>query len=107
MSLDNPEDPLLSLASKLALSNNDPGEVHPCPTCGGELHVYFASYKRGARTMLGVHLHCHNCGKRAYVDDEYLPPWLKEPDPSNQDSKNVVRQMREWFMSKDKDELSG
>jgi hypothetical protein len=88
---------LVRLANELVQREADPGEVHPCPICGGELHVYFASYKQGTR--LGVHLQCHSCGKMGHIDYKSVPTWLKDLT-SDQDAENVVRQMHELFRKK-------
>lgn len=69
---------LRSLLDRLRKSKTDPGEIHPCSACGGDLHVHFEPYLRDERTLLGVHAICESCNATMAVD--YAPPlpeWLQ------------------------------
>jgi ssDNA-binding Zn-finger/Zn-ribbon topoisomerase 1 len=66
------------LLDKLIKSDSDPGEIHICPICEGELHVWFGAYKRGNMSLFGVTVKCKSCGFQMAVDYGVPPPqWAK------------------------------
>ena len=66
------------LLNKLIASETDPGKIHTCPICDGELHVQFAAYKRFDEDMFGVQIECMLCNIQMAIDyGGPLPVWLK------------------------------
>ncbi len=66
------------LLDKLIKSDSDPGEIHICPICGGEIHVWFGAYKRFERKF-GVTVDCKSCGIKMAVDYAISPPpWIQQ-----------------------------
>jgi hypothetical protein len=63
---------LKELAADLLTKPEDPGEVHPCPVCGGHAHFRFTVFQRRSKPMVGIHAWCEYCGTEIAVD--YLSP---------------------------------
>jgi len=63
---------LKELAADLLTKSEDPGEVHPCPVCGGHAHFRFTVFQRSFKTMVGIHAWCEDCGTEIAMD--YLSP---------------------------------
>jgi predicted RNA-binding Zn-ribbon protein involved in translation (DUF1610 family) len=81
MTLQEEHDQLEQMLQRLANSENDPGEVHVCPVCGGKLGVRFEVYKRKTKRILGVLAQCDTCGTAAAIDmGEPLPSWVQSND---------------------------
>jgi hypothetical protein len=66
------------LLDKLIESGSDPGEIHTCPICEGELHVWFGAYKRLDERLFGATVECKSCRIQMAIDYGVLPPaWVK------------------------------
>jgi hypothetical protein len=72
------EDKLIDeLLDNLIKSDTDPGEIHICPICEGELHVWFGAYKRLDESLFGATVECKLCGIQMATDYAIPPPsWL-------------------------------
>jgi hypothetical protein len=67
------------LVDQLLQMDDNPGELHPCPLCGGKLHVSFELYSRGSRDMLGISVWCEGCDLAVATDGDgsCAPQWLR------------------------------
>jgi hypothetical protein len=65
------------LLDSLIKYTTDPGEIHVCPICNGELHVWFGGYKRFEESLFGVQIKCDACGIQMAVDYGIPPSWVK------------------------------
>ena len=71
-------DRLQKKLSALARGKDRPAEIQRCPICGGQLHVCFEAYKRGARNMFGASAKCDDCDAAVAIDlGEPIPNWLR------------------------------
>lgn len=67
------------LLDRLSKATTDPGEIHVCPVCGGDLHVRFEPYIRDGKSFLGLHAFCESCDAAIATDYAQLPPeWLQK-----------------------------
>jgi hypothetical protein len=58
----------------------DPGEIHSCPICGGQIHVTFSIYHgRKGKEKLGVGVRCDKCRYIMSADGGSIPKWVKRP----------------------------
>ena len=75
----NNEDKLIyELLDNLIKYTIDPGEIHICPICNGEIHFWFGGYKRGEESLLGAIARCESCGIQMAFDYSISPPsWVK------------------------------
>lgn len=46
------ETKLVDWAQTLLRMENDPGEVHTCPVCGGKAHIEVEAYEAGGRKLV-------------------------------------------------------
>jgi len=75
----NNEDKLIyELLDNLIKYTIDPGEIHICPICNGEIHVWYGGYKRGEERLFGAIVRCESCGIQMALDYSISPPsWVK------------------------------
>ena len=87
-------DLLGSLLDDLIRRESDPGEIHVCPYCNGELHVSIAihiskppmiagkPFRSGWDRYLGVGARCENCNAALFsqYSSDAAPPWAKESE---------------------------
>ena len=68
---------LEDLARELLAANSPPLGIMDCPTCGGTLHVQHSTFWRDSHQLLGLNMHCENCGS-ALAIDVVAPEWAKK-----------------------------
>ena len=70
---------LRGMAEDLLKEKDRPEELHPCPRCGGKLHIQFSAYTRNNKKMLGASAWCEDCGIAITMDysESRIPLWLK------------------------------
>lgn len=71
---------VLHLILELVNRETDPGEIHPCPICGNQIHVTFSVYtNRHSKEKLGVEARCDSCRFLMTLDGKVIPEWLQHP----------------------------
>jgi len=69
---------LKELVNNLLEAETDPGEVHHCPVCGGQVRVIFSAYTRHGRELLGVQVWCEGCQIALAMDGGGpIPKWVR------------------------------
>jgi uncharacterized protein with PIN domain len=76
---------LRNLIEALVSSEDDPGELHKCPECGGRLHLVVTEHTRAdGQSAIGVQAWCEDCKAAVAMDGPGpIPTWAKTRSDSS------------------------
>lgn len=77
---------------------SDPGELHICPNCKGEIHISIQVLTRAhPPRYLAVGARCENCKIEGYFhfSESDIPPWAKESEINNMNLDDALELLNE------------
>jgi len=69
---------LINLAESVLRMEENPGEVHRCPVCGGRVHIRVEVYESRGKEKVGVQIWCEGCQIVIALDGRGpIPSWAR------------------------------